>query len=101
MAADVWKVKDMYGRVYLFENEKSFIRRFKTCSRDYHERLQWIDQHKNLNSNMWMPAKPEGYRIINDAWVPQELDKEMMKSYLSKREKQMMKREARSRGYAF
>lgn len=97
MAADVWKVKDMYGRVYLQETEKLFIRRFKMVTGDYEERIEWMAQHPNLNA--WKPSPPEGYRIINDAWVAQELDKEMMRVYLEKRQIKRMKREARTRGY--
>lgn len=99
MAADVWRVKDMYGRIYIYESEKLFIRRFKLSIGDYEDRITWMAQHPNGSS--YTPKVPEGHRIENDVWVAQQLDKEMIREYLRKRQSRVLRREARSRGYKY
>lgn len=82
--ADVWKVKDMWGRSHLYENEKSFTRRMKSSLAEYEERLQW--QAKNPGaSTLWGPKQPEGFKIENDVWVTVTLDKAELDLYLKRR----------------
>lgn len=101
MAANVWKVEDVFGRTFYYEEQKKFEKRFKTACGEYADRVAWEQQHR---PNQPLPAflrSPKGFRIENDVWVEQQLDKEMMKEYLSKRETRRAKREARQHGYKF
>ena len=70
MAANMWKLTDVYSRVFYYEDEKRFLKRFKAVLL---EEAKVLEYHKRngTSASSWC-RKPAGYRMINDAWVEQE-----------------------------
>lgn len=83
MAANIWKLVDMYGRTYYYEDEKRFNKRHMSVKVEKHFRVLWDARQGNPNS--WI-REVQAYRIVNDDWVAQEIDREAFEKAVAKRE---------------
>lgn len=84
MAANIWKLSDMFGRTYYYEDEKKFKKRYMKVKIERHFRDVW-DKRQGNPTPSWL-REVEGYRIVNDDWVLQEVDEAEYKKAVDKRE---------------
>lgn len=95
MAANIWKLEDMYGRVYYYEDEKRFNKRHMAVKIERHFRDIWDKRQGNTNPS-WL-REVKGYRIINDEWVLQEVDQKEFQKQVDKREVRELQQSLRMR----
>lgn len=95
MAANIWKLEDMCGRTYYYEDEKRFKKRHMAVKIEKHFRDIWDKRQGNTNVG-WI-REVKGYRIINDEWVLQEVDEQEYKKQVDKREVRELQQSLRMR----
>ena len=67
---NLWKVNDIYGRFFYFENEKKFLTKLKKCHAEYG--LHVYNQHG------FMACQVYGYHAVNDDWREVILEKKVI-----------------------
>ena len=81
---NLWRVKDMYGRLYYYENEALAKKRHKAVLvKESVERHAWQTRNgKGSSPHYWQ--QPEGHQAIYDVWQPMSIEQNVLDKAIQK-----------------
>jgi hypothetical protein len=84
-AMNLWRVKDMYGRFYYYEDEALAKKRHKAVLvKAAVERHAWQARDPSGKATPFYWQQPEGHHAVYDVWTPMSIEQNVLEKAISK-----------------